>query len=79
MAEDATVRSYRAAAEKGDATAQFNLGCAYANGRGVAQDHGQALAWYHKAAAQGHSGAQNNLGWMYDSGHGVTKDSEAAA
>lgn len=79
MAADANISSYRAAAAKGDATAQFNLGCAYANGRGVEKDYAQALSWYQKAAAQGHSGAQNNLGWMYDSGHGVTKSAETAA
>ncbi len=79
MPEDATVRNYRAAAQQGDATAQFNLGCAYANGRGVDKDYAQALSWHRKAAAQGHSGAQNNVGWMYDSGHGVTKNVEEAA
>jgi len=79
MAEDLAVRSYRVAAAKGDAKAQFALGCAYANGRRVAQNSSQAITWYRKAAAQGHSGAQNNLGWMYDRGHGVTKDSTEAA
>jgi hypothetical protein len=79
MADDATVRAYRVQAEKGDATAQFNLGCAFSNGRGVEKDFAQALAWYRKAAAQGHSGAQNNLGWMYNGGHGVEKNAAEAA
>lgn len=36
---------------EGTAAAQCNLGFLYANGRGVAQDYGQARAWYEKAAA----------------------------
>ena len=36
----------------------------YGDGRGVAQDDAQAVAWYRKAAEQGDAAAQNNLGWM---------------
>jgi hypothetical protein len=43
------------------AEAQFNLGNAYANGRGVAQDDAQAEEWNRKAADQGYAKAQSNV------------------
>jgi len=49
----ATLRDTRARAERGDADAQFKLGMAYEEGRGVTQDYAQAAAWYRKAADQG--------------------------
>ena len=61
-------------AEKGDATAQFNLGVMYDNGQGVEQDYAEAVKWYRKAAMQGVASAQLNLGIMYANGQGVTKD-----
>ena len=54
--------------------AQFNLGVMYTNGRGVAQDDKQAVAWYRKAAEQGYARAQYNLGVMYTNGEGVAQD-----
>ena len=62
----------RAAA--GDATAQFEFGVLYYYGQGVAQDYGQARAWWEKAAAQGHADAQYILGILYDEGRGVVQD-----
>ena len=61
-------------ATNGHASAQFNLGVMYYNGKGVAQDYSQAVMWYRKAAAQGHASAQLNLGFMYDNGKGVAQD-----
>lgn len=58
-------------AEQGHVDAQYNLGNMYFNGRGVPQDHRQAVAWYRKAAEQGDASAQNNLGVMYANGEGV--------
>ncbi len=52
----------RPRAAAGDAEAQFLLGKAYHLGRGVAEDLGEAEAWYGKAAAQGHARALHNLG-----------------
>ena len=70
----------RAAAERGDAHAQFLVGVAYMNGWGVERDDAQALVWYRKAAEQKHQGAQHKLGEMYENGQGVAKDyAEAAA
>jgi uncharacterized protein len=67
-------------AERGSAEAQFQLGLKCANGKGRAQDYGQAAKWYLKAAGQNHSLAQFNLGIMYASGQGVSRnDTEAEA
>ena len=42
-----------ARAEAGDADAQAYLGAMYVAGRGVAQDHVEAVRWYRLAADQG--------------------------
>lgn len=65
---------FRALAEKGDASAQFNLGAMYNNGQGKAKDYQEAVKWYRLAAAQGHAGAQSSLGYMYYGGQGVAQD-----
>lgn len=69
---------HRAAAERGDKTAQYNLGVCYTNGWGVTQDHKQSVHWYTKAANQGLAEAQHNLGVCYYKGDGVTKDYKQA-
>ena len=56
---------FRLAADQGDASAQYNLGFMYADGRGVPQNYAEALKWYRLAADQGHASAQFNLGLMY--------------
>jgi len=61
-------------AENGHASAQYNLGIMYDNGRGVPQDYAEAVKWYRKAAENGHASAQNNLGLMYNKGQGVPQD-----
>jgi len=61
-------------AESGNATAQFFLGFAYKDGKGVPQDHAEAARWYRKAAEQGYASAQSNLGFAYDKGQGVPQD-----
>ena len=66
--------SLKAAAEQGDATAQFNLGYMYDNGRGVPQNYTEAERWYRMAAEQGNATAQANLGHMYGTGEGVPKN-----
>jgi len=53
---------WRAAANRGDANAQFNLGRMYADGDGVEPDMDEAIKWYRLAATNGHSEAQFNLG-----------------
>lgn len=51
--ESRDLEAYRKAAEQGDATAQFNLGVIYDNGRGVPQDYQRAYAWFSVAAVNG--------------------------
>ena len=60
--------------EKGDKTAQFNLGLTYHYGYGVQQDYDEAFKWYSRAAEQGFASAQFNLGLMYNNGDGIPKN-----
>ncbi len=64
----------KAKAEKGESSAQYNLGVMYAHGQGVTKDEAEAVKWYRKAAEQGEAIAQYNLGVMYAHGNGVIKD-----
>jgi TPR repeat protein len=68
------LRKFKSAAAQGLATAQFNLGVMYSNGRGVTQDYAEAVRWYKLAAAQGLVEAQFNLGIRYANGQGVPQD-----
>ena len=62
------IEEWRKAAEQGNAWAQYDLGFAYENGEGVAEDKREAVRWYRKGAEQGHAIAQNNLGYAYSFG-----------
>ena len=67
-------------AADGDANAQHRLGVAYDTGRGVDEDHAEAVAWFLRAAEQGYAKSQYRLGVAYDSGRGVAEDhAEAVA
>ena len=68
------VREWRAAAERGEAWAQHNLGVCYDNGDGVEKDLREAVRWYRKSAEQGLAAAQYNLGVCYANGNGVEQD-----
>ena len=70
----AALQSLQAAANNGDANAQFSLGFLYEQGQGVPQNYTQAAFWYLKAAAQGDAAAQFNLGAMYQFGVSVPQD-----
>ena len=48
-------------AERGNASAQSNLGVMYHNGAGLNQDTAKAFLLYSLAAKQGHANAQFNL------------------
>jgi TPR repeat protein len=63
-----------AAAQRGDARAQAQLGFMYETGRNLAQNHTLAAFWYRRAAEQGHPAAQHLLGLMYDKGFGLPPD-----
>ena len=70
-----------AKAATGDATAEVQVGDAYAAGKGtpreprqLAADYKQAAAWYQKAADQGSVPAQIHLADLYRDGRGVARD-----
>jgi len=69
---------WRPLAEKGDATAQYQIATLYAEGKGVEQNDAMAASWYQKAAEQGHADAQYNLAVSYAEGLGVKQDDAAA-
>ena len=70
-----TFQEVRAAAEKGDADAQFELALYYSTGVCVKRDMATAEKWYLKAAAQGHVAARSTC---LSEGYGVKKDLEKA-
>jgi hypothetical protein len=72
------VTSLRAAAARGEMSAQYDLGVALACGNGVARNRADAARWFRKSAEQGHVQAQSVLGWMYMSGSGVRRDDAQA-
>jgi hypothetical protein len=63
----------------GNASAQYNLGKMYADGKGVPQDFAQAAQWFRQAADQGVEDAQYYLGNLYALGQGVPQDFAQAA
>jgi uncharacterized protein len=65
---------WRPLAERGEGSAQFNMGESYENGRGVPKDYVEAIKWYRLSADQGLASAQNNLGAMYARGRGVARN-----
>lgn len=71
-------RWFKAAAEQGHTTAQFNLGNAYKHGRGVEKDTGQAIYWWQQAADKGMPNAQFNLAIEYFLGKQIPQDTDKA-
>jgi TPR repeat protein len=72
--DKADALKYRRAADKGDASAQFNLGVRYHDGRRVPQYDTEAVKWFRRAADQGDATAKFNLAGMYAEGRGVPQD-----
>jgi len=65
-------------ANAGDVAAMFNVGVAYANGKGVTEDDEEAVKWWRKAAVLGDATAMYKLGLIYANGKGVIEDDKAA-
>lgn len=63
-----------AAAQAGNAAAQYEMGMRYLDGRGELRDFKLAASWFEKAASQGLAPAQYRLGAFYEKGLGVTRD-----
>jgi uncharacterized protein len=68
----------KAAADKGDLKAIFELARAYNRGLGVAKDTGRALEYTRLAAEKGYPPAETALGSLYGRGAGVPQDTREA-
>ncbi len=71
--------SYASAAAMGHDWGEYNLANLLFDGRGVAQNHEQALYWYLRAAQQGHGRAMNLAGRCLEEGWGCTRAPAEAA
>ncbi len=67
-------KEWKAAADAGQAEAQFDLGVLYAQGLGVRRDLTEAAFWYRRSAEQWNAEAEYALGQMYSRGWGVPRD-----
>ena len=68
----------KAAAERGDAVAQFRYAEMLRDGRGIKKNVREAASWTRKAAEQGHAAAQCQMGLFYMNGLGVDRDEDKA-
>jgi localization factor PodJL len=68
----------RAAALKGDATAAYEIGVRFAEGKGVPANYDEAAKWYDRAAKAGVVPAIFRLGTFYEKGLSVKKDVDIA-
>jgi TPR repeat protein len=78
-ADEMTLETALAQAQKGDAEAEYYLGKCYARGKLVPQDYAQAAKYFRLAAGQGLAFAQTDLGGLYAQGNGVRQDDVEAA
>src|ERR1035437_263726 len=74
----ADLQARQAAAKRGDAKAQYELGRCYARGTGVPRDYAKAAEYLRKSATQGYVYAQTDVGSYYARGLGVNKDIQEA-
>lgn len=68
------VQWWKLSAGKGNANAQFNVGCCYQDAIGVERNYDEAFRWFMLSAKQGYADAQLGLGTCYSYGRGVEKD-----
>lgn len=71
---EAAVAIWSVLAQRGDSTAQLNLGQLYRMGTGVAANDREAVKWYSMAAKQGSETAQYNLLLMQEEGRASAAD-----
>lgn len=72
------LKYFKAAAEKGNADAQFNLGAMHIGGIGVKKAYDKALHYFTLSAHQGHTLALYNLGQMHLHGLGTPRSCPVA-
>lgn len=70
--------SLRAAAQRGDASAAYEIASRYADGKGVTANYDEAAKWYERAAQGGVVPAMFRLGSILEKGLGGKKDPETA-
>lgn len=68
----------KAAVQKGDVSALYEVGNRLFEGRGVPRDPKLALSWFERAATAGLVPAQFRVGNMYEKGTGVARDLKLA-
>lgn len=68
----------RSAATRGHADAQYLMGMAYLEGRGIVQNYRGAMDYFSKAAEQGHLDAEYQLGIFHRDGLATPRDRETA-
>ncbi|MBE6639566.1 MAG: sel1 repeat family protein [Ruminococcaceae bacterium] len=66
------------AAENGDTIAQYQIACAYAQGKGMKKDAQEAFKWYLKAAKGSHYKACYEVALCYENGIGVKRNMNEA-
>jgi TPR repeat protein len=74
FAENENIERIKVQAEKGNVSAQFELGVMYFKGQKTSQGYKEAKKWFQRAAEQGLPEAQHNLGFMYYEGIGVSQN-----
>lgn len=72
------LETIKAAAERGDVNAQYQMGVHYYNAEGAERNYPEAVRWYRKAAENGHAQAQVNLAHCYECGKGLNTDLQQA-
>lgn len=75
---EAAIDRLRLAADEGKADAMYQLGAAYAQGRGVQRNLTEAARWFHAAAKRGHAKAKTSIAYLYATGQGVRHDQRLA-
>ena len=68
------LKQAHAAAESGDAEAQYKLALMYLEGDGVKKNEKTAVLWLKKAADQEHVEAMQKLSWCYLNGRGIKQN-----
>ncbi len=68
----------RAAAQKGEPAAAYEIGARFAEGRGTQVNYEEAIKWYERAADKGVVLAMFRLGTLLEKGLGTKKDPETA-
>ena len=71
-------RLLECAAKQGIVEAQYEVGVAYLEGKGVREDNAHAIEWFRAGAEQGDAQCQARLGMMYAMGTGVVQNDLAA-